>query len=178
VKYVALLRGINVGGNAVIRMADLRKLVEGCGFNDVRTFIQSGNILFSSDEKDPAAVSSRLESCLSGHLAHSGIIVLTHAGFRAVVAGAPPDWNSRKDLRCYIAFIKNPLTAGEVIKELKPKEGVDFVKAGPGAVYMSTLLSGITKTGFTKLIGTAAYQGITMRNYNTVRKLMSLMEAD
>jgi uncharacterized protein (DUF1697 family) len=177
-KYVALLRGINVGGNSIVKMSDLKKLTEECGFNDVRTYIQSGNIIFSSAEKNTGKISTRLEDCFSKNLKiESKIIVRNQLQFKAIVSSAPPVWDTSKDLRCYIAFIKEPLTAGDVMDRIKPKEGVDFMQAGRGAVYMSTLLSGLTRSGFTKMVGTDIYKEITIRNYNTAKKMMDLLEA-
>jgi uncharacterized protein (DUF1697 family) len=69
------------------------------------------------------------------------------------------------------------LTAEDVIREVELKEGVDSVKAGDGAVYMSTLLSGLTKSGFTRLIAKKIYKDITMRNFNTCQKILTLMQS-
>jgi uncharacterized protein (DUF1697 family) len=177
-KYVALLRGINVGGNMIIKMSDLKKVTEECGFTDVRTYIQSGNIIFRSEEKNIGKISVRLEDCFLKNLKiESKIIIRNSVQFKAVVSGAPPEWENSNDLRCYIAFIKEPVTARDVMDRIKLKEGVDFMQAGQGAVYMSTLLSGLTKSGFTKMVGTDIYKEITIRNYNTVKKLVDLLEA-
>ena len=177
-KYIALLRGINVGGNFVIKMAELIKLTESCGFTNVRTYIQSGNIMFESPGKDAGKIISRLEECYAKNFKfNQGIVVLSYGEFKAVANHVPAEWKSRNDLRCYIAFVRKPATPQDVMAEIKPKEGVDFVKAGPGVVYMYSLLSGITRTGFTKLAGTPAYKAITMRNYNTVQKLLELIQS-
>ncbi len=176
-KYIALLRGINVGGKSIIKMADLKKTTEQCGFTNVRTYIQSGNIIFESDELVTGKVKEKLEGSLSKNLKFdSGIIVLTSEQLGKIVSEVPSDWNNRHDLRCYIAFIREPVTAQEVMRETKPKEGVDFIKTGEGVLYMSTLLSGLTKSGFTKLITTKVYKDITIRSYATAQKLLALMK--
>ena len=72
--YLALLRGINVGGNNVIRMADLKRCFEGCGFENVATFIQSGNVVFSADDGEVKEVTSRIESLLSRRFSYDSII--------------------------------------------------------------------------------------------------------
>ncbi len=176
-KYLALLRGINVGGNRIIKMTALKEAVEKGGFTNVRTYIQSGNVIFEADEDKTAAIAAKLEDSLFKYFKYdSSIIVRTHQQFKKVIAEIPMEWETRNDLRCYLAFIKEPVTAQDVIREIKLKEGIDSVKAGAGVVYMSTLLSGLTKSGFTKLIGTKVYQDITIRNYNTAQKLLALME--
>jgi len=175
-KYLALLRGINVGGNSIIKMADLKSAFEKCGFTNVSTFIQSGNVIFETSETDQGKIAGRIEKCLEKefHIT-SSTVVLTVEQFNNIVREAPADWNSGKDLRKYVSFVKIPATAQKVLKELQPRDGIDSAYTGDGVVYMSTLLSGITKSGFTKVIRKPVYQSITMRNYNTVLKLAELM---
>ena len=174
--YVAFLRGINVGGNSIIKMSELKKAFEECGFIDVKTYINSGNIIFKSELTDKRTIIARLEpSLLKNSNFDSGIVVITYPQLEEILAEVPADWTQTTDLRCYIAFVRETVTVQDVISAVKLKEGVDFVKAGKGVVYMTTLLSGITKSGFTRLVGTRIYKDITIRNYNTARKLLELM---
>jgi uncharacterized protein (DUF1697 family) len=178
-KYIALLRGINVGGSGIIKMADLKKAVEKSGFTNVRTYIQSGNIIFESDETGEDRIAFRLEDVLSKNFnISSRVIIRTGEQLKKILLEVPADWKTRNDLRCYIGFIRGPLSAQDVIREVELKEGVDFVKAGDGVVYMSTVLSGITKSGLTKLIAKKVYKEITIRNYTTAQKLLSLMQGE
>jgi uncharacterized protein (DUF1697 family) len=176
-RYVALLRSINVGGNNIIKMSDLKTAVAECGFQNVQTFIQSGNVIFESDNKDREEIVAKLEACLLKVFAYdSRAVVKDYAQFKRIISEAPADWEQRTDLRCYIAFIKEPKSSQDVAREIESKEGVDSFKQGQGVIYMSTLLSGITKSRFTKLVSKEIYKYITIRNYSTVRKLMALME--
>lgn len=175
-KYVALLRGINVGGNTMIKMSDLKLAFEKSGFTNVMTYINSGNVIFESTEKNKEKLVEILETMLLQTF-HSPIrvVVLSDKELAAVAAQIPETWKKENDLRCYIAFVKPPVTTKEIIKEIVPKEGIDFVDEGPGAVYLSTKLSGLTKSSFTKLASKKIYQDITIRNLNTTQKLLSLM---
>jgi uncharacterized protein (DUF1697 family) len=176
-KYVALLRGINVGGNNIIKMTDLKKAVEELGFKNVQTFIQSGNVIFESDNKNRREITAKLEASLQNIFAYdSRVVVRDYEQFKKIISEIPADWEKRRDLRCYIAFIREPKSSQDVAKEINLKEGIDFIKQGQGIVYMSTLLSGITRSSLTKLVSKEIYKDITIRNYNTVRKLMALME--
>jgi uncharacterized protein (DUF1697 family) len=176
-KYVALLRGVNVGGNSLIKMSDLKEAVGKCGFTNVMTFINSGNVIFESTEVNKSKINAVLEEVLAKRFnLESRVFLLTYEQFKDMLAGVPEDWKKLKDIRCYIAFVREPVTAQDVIKEIRVKEGVDFVQGGKGVVYMTTLLSGLTKSGFTKLISTPVYKDITMRNYTTAQKLFMLME--
>ena len=96
---------------------------------------------------------------------------------KKVLAQVPPDWKSRKDIRCYIAFVKKPATPELVIKEIVLKEGIDSVKKGEGVVYMTSLLSKLTQSGINRIASTKIYQDLTIRNYNTTQKIAKLMEA-
>ncbi len=175
-KYIALLRGINVGGNSIIKMNDLKNAVEKCGFTGVRTYIQSGNIIFESEEENNDKIVATLENSLSKTLKlDSPVILRTQEQLQKVVSGIPSDWKKRDDLRCYIAFIRAPVTAQDVLREVEMKEGVDFIQPGEGVLYMSTLLTCLTRSRFTKLITKKAYKDITIRNCTTVQKLFDLM---
>lgn len=176
-KYFALMRGINVGGNNIIKMADLKKTVAESGFTSVSTYIQSGNIIFKSEENDIDKITKKLEEALFKEFGfNSGIIVKTFEQLNKIISEVPDDWKKRYDLRCYIAFIRKPVSEQDVMRDIKLKDGVDFVKAGDKVLYMSTLLEGLTKSGFTKLVGTKIYKDITIRNYNTTQKILALMQ--
>ena|SRR3989344_9173763 len=94
---------------------------------------------------------------------------------KKVLAAIPEEWKKENNLRCYVSFIKEPVTTKDVMKEVQLKEGVDSVKVSDGVIFMSTKISGLTKSSFTKLIGKKIYQDITMRNFNTTQKLLALM---
>lgn len=175
-KYVALLRGINVGGNAIIRMDELKKAVEQCGFAEVSTYIQSGNVIFKTDENDREKITNILEQNLSGtfHI-DLKIVVLSHDHLKQILHDVPREWNTSKNLRCYIAFAKSPTTPQEVLPYLRLAQGVDSVQVGNEVIYMTTKMEGLMKSGFKKLISTKIYKRLTMRNYNTSRKLLELM---
>lgn len=158
-------------------MAALRDAVESCGYTNVITYIQSGNIIFESDEKNTSKISDTLEiRIIKTFGITSRVVVFSQSQLEKILTAVPDDWKKRNDIRCYIAFLIPPATPEHMMKEITLKEGVDFIHTGPGAVYMTTLMSGLTKSGLTKLVGTKIYQHITIRNYNTSKKLLVLME--
>lgn len=93
-----------------------------------------------------------------------------------VAAAVPKDWKTRTDIRCYLSFLFPPLDAKEEAKGIKVREGIDWLDAGPGVLYMTTLTSGLTKSAFSKMAGAPIYKNMTIRNYNTLKKLLGLME--
>jgi uncharacterized protein (DUF1697 family) len=176
-EYVALLRGINVGGNAIIKMADLKKSVEQTGFNNVRTYIQSGNLVFESGDKNLQELTRKLEETLRKAFNYDSWVYLKTGGeYRKSVAAVPDEWKQTDDLRCYIAFLRDGIPVGDVLGQVELKDDIDFVEGGDGVIYMSTRLSGITKSRLTRLITKKVYKDITLRNYNTARKLLALLD--
>ncbi len=179
-RFVALLRGINVGGNNIIKMSDLKAAFEKAGFTNVATYINSGNVLFESPETNQEELTTHIEKfLLKATKLPLRVVIRSHEQMKYTLANVATEWQNPKDFRCYLAFVKEPLTAAHVLKEIeqfKLKYEVDSVKTGPGVVYMITKMDGLTKSRFNKIAGTKIYNEITIRNYNTARKLLELME--
>ena len=178
-QYVALLRGINVGGNNIIPMADLKRCFEAQGFLDVATYIQSGNVLFEAGAEQPASLSARIEAALQARFSYDGRTVLrSHAQMQAIVAKAPAGFGSQPDQYRYdVLFLREPLSVAEAMRELKPREGVDQAFAGDGVCYFSRLISRATQSNLRLIVMRPVYQNMTIRNWNTTAKLTALMDA-
>jgi uncharacterized protein (DUF1697 family) len=176
--YVALLRGINVGGNNLIRMPALKACFEAQGFCDVSTYIQSGNVLFTAGRSDHHALTSKIEAALSKTFAYqSRVVVRSFEQMKAIVQGAPAGFGTRPAAYRYdVIFLKHPLTAEEALKSVTVKPGVDRVFAGDGVLYFSRLISKATQSRLGRVVGTPAYQNMTIRNWNTTARLLELME--
>jgi uncharacterized protein (DUF1697 family) len=174
-RYVALLRGINVGGKSIIRMADLKKCVEELGFDDVSTFIASGNVLFES-AKDAEKLESELERALERRFKLPiTVVVRSRAEVGRVVKAIPPSWVGNDSLRVNVAFLRRKLDGRKLARELEPKEGVDELVATKAAVIWATRRDALTRSGMQKLVGGAAYKDLTVRNLNTTLKLQELL---
>ncbi|MCB9146274.1 MAG: DUF1697 domain-containing protein [Anaerolineales bacterium] len=177
-QYLVLLRGINVGGKNIIKMADLKASFEEMGFTNVRTYIQSGNVLLESPENDKAALTTKIEVGLSKRFNFDAKVVLvSQKELKAVVQSAPQGFGAEdKKFRYDVIFLKEPLTSKEAMKSVKVREGVDTAYAGKQALYFSRLISRAAQSHLTKIIGTPVYQNMTIRNWNTTTKLLELME--
>jgi uncharacterized protein (DUF1697 family) len=174
--YVALLRGINVGGANVVRMSTLKACLEREGFERVATYIQTGNIVFHTPDRNIATLTRRVERTLSAACGFEiRIVLLSLALVKAIVEGAPAHWTDAGGLRCIIAFLKPPLKSAQAAKDVEIKDGVDVVFPGRGVLYMSTVLSGVTRSRLNRLPSRAIYQQMTLRNYRTCQKLLALM---
>lgn len=124
-QYVALLRGINVGGNNIIKMADLKACFEQMGLAQVVTYIQSGNVLFSTNETDKTSLINTIEKALSDRFGYnSRIVLITHEHLKRIVEEAPPGFGQQKETYRYdVIFLKEPLTAAEAIKSVTTRAG-------------------------------------------------------
>jgi uncharacterized protein (DUF1697 family) len=106
IRYVALLRGINVGGHRMIRKDELQAIFEGCGFSDVRTVLASGNVVFSSDLVDEVAIQERIESALHDALGYEvHVMVRTSAYLNDLIALDPFGEVGPGDGHNYVTFL-------------------------------------------------------------------------
>ena len=179
-QYLALLRGINVGGNNIIKMADLKACFEAMGFTDVLTYIQSGNVLFRSAEKDKTKLTRKIEKALSERFSYkSRLVVVSYKELKKAVAEAPKGFGKELDKYRYdVIFLKEPLTPGTAMKNVSIKEGVDSACAGKSVLYFSRLISKASQSHLSRVIKLPVYQNMTIRNWNTTTKLLALMEKE
>jgi uncharacterized protein (DUF1697 family) len=179
-RYVALLRGINVGGKNAVPMPALKTAFEDAGFRDVTTYIQSGNVLFDAPSSNQADLTRSVEGVIRKAFAHydASVVVRTRSQMRAIVDRAPTGFGSEPAKYRYdVVFLKPPLTARAAIKDVPTKEGVDRVWAGTGVLYMSRLDSRATQSRLNRVASLPIYKHMTIRNWNTTTKLRSLLDA-
>lgn len=177
VQYLALLRGINVGGKNRVPMADLRETVEELGHADVATYIQSGNVLFRAPRQPLAELSARLEASLSERFGIDlKVVVVTEAELRRVVDEAPAGFGAQTH-RCDVIFLRKPLTAKRAMAAIETKEGVDSAWAGKGVLYFSRLDARASSSRLGKVVGKPEYKEMTIRNWRTTTKLLALMNS-
>lgn len=176
-QYVALLRGINVGGNNLIKMADLKASLEEIGMEEVRTYIQSGNVIFRSEMHEQSLLESQIEQHLSAKFAYNSVVVLlSEEQLKQIVLLAPEEFGKNPDeYRYNVLFIKTPMTAENALQQLSVREGVDTADAGNGVLYFSNLISKASRSHLTKIITLPVYKQITIRNWNTTLRLFSLL---
>ena len=177
---VALLRGINVGGKNVIAMAALRAAFEGMGFTDVTTYIQSGNVLFTTRERSGGAprLARQIEKALSSELGYAGVVVVrSQAQMRDVLTKAPRGFGRAPDRYRYdVLFLPAPLDAADALSSISLREGVDTAHAGDGVIYFSRLISRVTQSHLPRLVSLPIYKQMTVRNWNTTARLVELMD--
>ncbi len=171
------LRGINVGGKNITKMAALKACLEDAGFDQVETFIQSGNVVFESEQKRGAKLTSQIDAAIDAALGiDPRVVVLSRDLLKAVLAGAPAAWRSRTDLRMNIAFLRPPVTAAVALKEVDARPGVGCGGGRQRRAYMSTALRDLGKSRMSRIVMKPVYQEMTIRTYGTCQKILALME--
>jgi len=175
--YVALLRGINVGGRNPVPMKVLVPCVEAGGYARVTTYIQSGNVLFTADQTDARAIEVDLEQRINAHFGFPvPVVVRSAAQMQATVKSAPPIFGG-PDHRCDVIFLKHPLSTEEAFGALpSPREGVDQSWIGPDVLYFARLTALATKSRLSQIASSPIYPRITVRNWNTTATLAALLD--
>lgn len=177
-KYVALLRGINVGGKTLIKMADLTSCFEALGLENVSTYIASGNVLFESGSRDAAALERKIERGVEKQFRLPvKVVVLDKTTYARIVRAIPKSWVGDASVRANVAFVRRGTDARRVVRELQPDAAVEEVKAIKGAILWATRRDAVNRSVMRKLIGGAAYKELTVRNLNTTLKLQELLAA-
>ena len=176
-RCVALLRGINVGGRNLIKMPALKACFEANGFENVSTYIQSGNVLFESADSPSGQITRRIEAMLAEAFDYvPTVVVRNRKQMRAIVERAPKGFGAEpKKYRYDVIFLKEPLTATAAMKHLPTNPAVDQAHAGTGVLYISRLTAKATQSRLNKIISSPIYPSVTIRNWNTTTKLLELM---
>ncbi len=173
--YVALLRGINVGGHKPVKMEELKGVFGSLGFAGVKTVLASGNVLFESPASDSTALARRIEEMLAKQLGHEVTVVVRSRREIEELAASDPFAGVAltPQTRLYVTFLaeggsSRPLRAGK-----PPSPDFSFVRVTPGEVC--SVLTLTPATGTTELMSFLDRElgrASTTRNWNTVLKLL------
>ena len=175
-RYVALLRGINVGGKTLVKMAELRACLETLGLDDVSTYIASGNVLFETDTDDADALATTIEAAIEERFELPvKVVVLDRRAYARIVKAIPKPWIGDKALRANVAFVRPGTDAKAVVRDLEPDPAIEEVRAINGAILWATRRDALNRSVMRKLIAGAAYKELTVRNLNTTLKLDELL---
>ncbi|WMY79702.1 DUF1697 domain-containing protein [Citricoccus sp. I39-566] len=184
--HVGLMRGINVGGHNRLAMSDLREIVAGLGFSDVVTYIQSGNVVFSSVETDGTTLSTKLEQAIADRSSvRTGVVVLSRPRLRSVVADNPyPGETNPKFL--HVVFHRDqisPATAETVtaaVRRARDRGSHDEATVIGRSLYLRTpdgLGRSVLAAELSRPPAATAIEAVnTMRNWATATRLMALLD--
>lgn len=175
--FVALLRGVNVGGNNMISMSALKKSFETMGFKQVTTYINSGNIVFKTKEADARKLERKIEQMLAKeYQLNSKVVVRSLDEMAQLVKSLPRSWDGDSRRRFNVMFLRHSIDSEEVLADLPITSDVEEVIYRQGALLWSAEASKITRSKMVKLPSRKIYQDMTVRNLNTTKKLHELMK--
>lgn len=173
-KFVALLRGINAGGNRRVEMKRLKALFETLGYTNVSTYINSGNVLFESG-KEKEAVCHNIETNLKKEFGFDiPTLVKTREEIREIAEAIPSSWQNDALQRTDVAYLFKEIDTEKTIDELPVNREYMEIRYVKGAVFWNIDRKNYNKSRLNKLIGHELYQLMTLRNVNTARFLAGM----
>lgn len=175
-RYVALLRGVNVGGYGKVEMPRLKACVERAGFGSVRTFTNLGNVLFETEAQDRSRMVRKIETAIQAEFGFPiQVLLRSPKEIARITKAVPLDWVTDQRMTCNVMFLRPDVDSRGVLKQVPTQPGVEDLRYVPGALIWRIDRSNIGKSKVRKLIGSALYKNLTIRNINTVRKLDALL---
>ena len=172
-QYIALLRGINVGGHTV-RMEDLRRLFEELGLKNVRTYIQSGNVFFSASDADAAALTRKIERQLAQSLGFEVAVFLrTIPEFESILAGDPfKKMKVAPRMRLCVVFTAEPIRADLDLPLFSPKKDMQILKTSEREAYVVWYLKNGRPPSSQGFLDAAIGKKTTTRFFHTAGKIL------
>lgn len=179
-KYVALLRGVNVGGNRRVPKAEFQKVLEGMGFRDVVIYINSGNAVFTSDSQPKT---SDVEQALEDYFGFTiPTLILSADKIKAIADAIPTHWTNdspkpdKSGQKSDVLYLFDDINTPDIIEKLGHKPEVEIMIYVDGAVVTNIPRTNQSKGSLQRLVGSKLYSQITIRNSTTAKKLAELVQ--
>ena len=176
-RYIALLRGVNISGKNKVPMAKLKECFEALDFADVKTCLNSGNVIFSA-EGTAAELTAQIEHMMQHEFCLDVPVFVIEQDKLAEILCHAPDWWGTEDKKIYdnLIFIMPPATFADVYREIgAPKEGLERIQEYGAAVFWSFDLKNHQKTNWWPKTASLPIGGkLTIRTANTVRKIAGM----
>ncbi len=176
--YVVLLRGVNVGGKNKVSMTALKECLVKLGYENVSTYIASGNIVLESD-KNTKEIQTEIEKVLPKTFKLDSdlikVLVLSREQLQAVIDKKPKGFGDKPEIYHSDAIFLINISAGQAMTVFNPRDGVDKIWAGDSVIYSRRLSAKRTKSRLNKIMASPLYKSMTVRNWNTTTKLLGLL---
>ncbi len=170
-EYIALLRGINVGGNHKVEMKRLKILLAAMGYKNVSTYLNSGNALFESENHQEQIQVDVPKALLKEFGFEIPTLIKNKDEIKRIAAAIPPKWQNDKEQKTDVAYLFPEIDSEGTIGELPIKsEYVDLIYV-EGAIVWHVTREDYNKSQLNKLVGNKLYKQMTVRNVNTARFL-------
>jgi len=175
-KYVAFLRGINVGGNVLIKMAELQKTFESAGFRNVKTLIASGNVIFETTKKEPdTKLTQNIQAALKKRFNRDiGVMVRSIQEIQKIAETNPfKGIKIAPGIKLYVTFRGESKKSNLKIPYEFPDKTTRIIKVSDGEVFSVLQVTG-KSTDFMKIMEKEFGKKITTRNWNTIEKILKM----
>lgn len=175
--YVALLRGINVGGKNRVEMARLRSCLIDLGYQDVSTYINSGNVIFRAPKQNPEKLAVQIEQALAKEFELTvPVLIRNRSQMQGIVDAITKAWDNLDSSRVDVLFLWRAYDRPTIVDDIKSNPEIEDTLYVAGALVWRVDHSAVTRSGLQKIVGTDLYREITIRNLNTTRKLAALVK--
>lgn len=177
-RYIAFLRGVNISGRNKVTMAELKKGVEKLGYGEVKTYLNSGNVIFSSDENDIGSVTKQIVMLIKSQFdLDIPVFVIAKEELEDILQNAPDWWgNDDKEIYDNLIFIMPPVTFSDVYNEIgEPKQELEKIQDYKEAIFWSFSRKNYQKTNWWSKTASARISSkLTIRTAGTIRKIVGM----
>lgn len=170
-KYIALLRGINVGGKRKVEMKRLKTLFETLGCTNVSTYINSGNVIFELRD-DQKHILEKIKSELKEEFKFDIVtLIKTEEEMKEIAGAIPSEWQNNSAYKTDVAYFFPEIDSKEILNELPIKKEFIDIRYVKGAIFWNIDRKNYNRSHINKIISHILYQFMTVRNVNTARFL-------
>jgi len=170
-KYIALLRGINVGGHRKVEMKRLKKVLEAMGYSNVSTYLNSGNVLFETQVHQNLIQEDVPKILLQEFGFEIPTLIKSEEEIKSIASVIPHEWQNDQEQKTDVAYLFPEVDSEKTVDEIPAKRAyVDFIYV-KGAIIWHVMKEDYNKSQLNKLVGQKLYQKMTVRNVNTARFL-------
>lgn len=160
----------------MISMARLKDCFEELGYQNVRTYINSGNVIFKAAPTDPRKLEKMIEKVLLAIFDQPlKVVVRSITEMEQVIRAIPKSWITSTDKKCNVIFLRHEINQTELVAQLIPKPGIEELTYHTGTLFWAANTSDLTQSSMIKLSKQGVYQQMTVRNLNTTRKVYQVM---
>lgn len=177
-RYIAFLRGVNISGRNKVTMSELKKGIERLGYKEVKTYLNSGNVIFSSDENDIGSITKRIVMMIRNQFdLDIPVFVIAKEELEDILRNAPDWWgNDDKEIYDNLIFIMPPATFADVFNGIgEPKEELEKIQDYKEAIFWSFSRRNYQKTNWwSKTASASVSNKLTIRTAGTIRKVVGM----